>query len=136
MQSKTLFVIPLLLLSAGTSFAQVTLNPVPTREIAHPRLLPNFDVDTASPNLVEGRELFNPAGIALDTSVSPPMLYVADSVNNRVLAWKNALSFRNGDKADFVIGQSGSFLTTGPQGPGTNFTAGLSRPTGLLVDAN
>ena len=35
-----------------------------------------------------------------------------------------------------MIGQAGSFFTTGAQGPGTNFTAGLSRPTGLTVDLN
>ena len=43
----------------------------------------------ASPNLVEGRELDAPGHIAFDTSGSPPILYIADIGNNRVLAYKN-----------------------------------------------
>ena len=73
----------------------VPLNQIPSRIVGHPSegLAPL----SLAPNLVEGRELYFPEGIALDTSVSPPILYVADSANNRVLAWKNALSFNNGD---------------------------------------
>ncbi len=123
-----------LLISVSQAQQPVPLNQVPSRLVGHPNegLVPL----NHWPNLVEGRELFSPQGIALDTSVSPPILYVADTGNNRVLAWKNALSFGNGAKADLVIGQSGSFLTTSPQGPGTTFTAGLNSPTGLLVDSN
>ena len=43
--------------------------------------------DTVGPNWVEGQEFSNPSGIALDTSVSPPILYVADTGNNRVEQW-------------------------------------------------
>src|SRR4051794_25097124 len=111
MQLKTFRVIPLLSICARMAFAQVTVNPVPTREIGHPRLLPPFSVDTAAPNLVEGRELFNPAGIALDTSVTPPILYVSDTQNNRIMAWQNALSFTNGKPADRIIGQLDQYST-------------------------
>ena len=46
--------------------------------------------------------MFGPQGIAVDTSVNPPILYVADYGNNRVLAWKNALGFQRGEFADLI----------------------------------
>jgi sugar lactone lactonase YvrE len=81
-------------------------------------------------NLVEGRELNSPQGVALDTSVSPPIVYVSDSLNNRVLAWHDANGFKNGDFADVVIGQN-DFLSTSAN---TN-RLGMTAPTGLTVDA-
>jgi uncharacterized protein (TIGR03437 family) len=127
----------LALFTAVVSVAQVPvpLNALPSRVVGHlpePTPPPN-----QWPNLVEGREFFSPEGIALDTSVSPPILYVSDSGNNRVLGWKNALSFQNGhgQPADLVIGQT-DFVHTNPQGPGTTFSTGLNQPTGLLVDSN
>ena len=46
-----------------------------------------------------------PQGVAIDSSASPNHLYVADSVNNRVLGWANAAGFTNDQPADIVIGQ-------------------------------
>ena len=119
-------------------FAQSSapLNTFPSRIVGHP--LPEQNtLSSINPNLVEGRELFSPLGIALDTSVSPPILYVADTYNNRVLAWKNAAGFTNGQKADLVIGQyqpiGQDFYHTLPLGPGTTFSQGLSFPSGLAV---
>ena len=125
----------LLLTLAAAACAQVTLNTVPSREIGHPFLpKPNpFAVTNVNPNLVEGREFFAPISIALDTTPSPPILYVADTNNNRIMAWKNAASFRNGQPADLVIGQNDVY-STGPNGPGiTTFTTGLNAPAGLAV---
>ena len=124
------------LICPGTGRAQITLNTVPTREIGQPQLPPAntpFAVANANPNLVEGREFFNPSGIALDTSVTPPRIYVADTDNNRILAWKDAVNFTNGKFADLVIGQH-DFYSTGANGPGTNFSTGFATPTGLAVD--
>ena len=124
------------LICPGTGRAQITLNTVPTREIGQPQMPPAstpFAVANANPNLVEGREFFNPSGIALDTSVTPPRIYVADTDNNRILAWKNAVNFTNGKFADLVIGQH-DFYSTGANGPGTNFSTGFAAPTGLAVD--
>jgi len=87
-----------------------------------------------APNLVEGREFNNPQAVALDTSVSPPILYVADFGNNRVLAWKSATGFTKGDYADLVIGQR-DLLSTAPEGPGADLSTGLASPVGLAVDA-
>ena len=116
------------------AYPQVTLNTTPSRSVGAP--IPNSNtVEGSNPNLVEGKELFSPYGLALDTSVTPPILYVADTGNNRVLGWKNATSFNNGAPADLVIGQQ-DFFATDPQGPGQKFSAGFSSPTSLAVTSN
>jgi uncharacterized protein (TIGR03437 family) len=137
MSFKYVFSITVAFCCATTGRAQITLNTVPTREIGQPRLLSNpFAVPNANPNLVEGRELYSPAGIALDTSVTPPRIYVADTNNNRVLAWKDSVGFKNGAPADLVIGQL-DFFSTGANGPGrtgSTLSTGFTAPTGLAVD--
>ena len=133
MRYQTIRVFCLALFGAVACFPQtlVPLNTTPSRIVGHPNPEQNT-LASASPNLVEGRELFAPQGIALDTSVSPNILYVADTGNNRVLAWKNAAGFTNGQKADLVIGQI-DFYHTLALGPGTTFQAGLTAPSGLAV---
>jgi uncharacterized protein (TIGR03437 family) len=79
--------------------------------------------------------VYSPEGIALDTSVTPNILYVSDTNNNRVLVWRNAQGFRNGQAADVVIGQT-DFMRTSSGGPGTSFSTGLNGPSGLIVDRN
>jgi sugar lactone lactonase YvrE len=114
--------------------AQTIFNPAPSR-IAGQAVLQQQGVLTATaPNLVEGREFNNPQAVALDTSVTPPILYVADFGNNRVLAWKNTSGFSNSGYADLVIGQR-DLLSTAPQGPGGDLSTGLASPVGLTVDA-
>jgi uncharacterized protein (TIGR03437 family) len=118
--------------------AQVTINPLPTREFGQPTL--QTPLLSAAPNLVEGRELYNPSGIAFDNSVTPPRVYIADTGNNRVLGWSNANNLTQGNFADLVIGQPGaapaSFYSTFPQGPSTSLSTGLNGPTGIAVDGN
>jgi uncharacterized protein (TIGR03437 family) len=75
-----------------------------------------------------------PQGIAFDRSGTSPILYVADTGNNRVMAWRNPLGAANGAPADLIIGQRNRFRT-GPNGPGTDYTTGLRAPTGLAVDS-
>ena len=116
--------------AVGLLRADTTFNPVPLRIVGHPQLT----LMSRAPNLVEGREFNTPQGVAADTSVSPPILYVADTGNNRVLAWRNAAGFANGASADLVIGQPNRYATEA-LGPGTAVTTGLSSPTGLAVDA-
>ncbi len=137
---------PILLLAlfgASAAWPQLLLNPVPSRTVGHPKtpLLEQNSLYSVSPNLVEGRELSAPQGIAVDTSLSPPAIYVADTGNNRVLGWKNAASFTNGQMADIVVGQV-DFFTTWAQGPssaahapgqGSPLQSGLNGPVGLAV---
>jgi sugar lactone lactonase YvrE len=113
----------------ATVSAQIVLNPAPTRVLGHPRP----GISQINPNLVEGRELYQPQGVAVDTSVSPPILYIADTGNNRVLAWRSLGGGANGATADLVIGQRDLFSTSA-LGPGTTLSTGLSAPTGVAVD--
>src|SRR5229473_2254748 len=128
-QRNLVATIGVLICVAGTLSAQVNLNRSPSRAIGQPQLI----VNTGNPNLVEGREFYAPQAIAIDTSVTPPVLYVSDLLNNRVLGWKNASDFAFGAKADFVIGQQ-DFFSTARLGPGTIVSSGLYRPMGLAVD--
>ena len=127
-------------LPAGQLDAQTLLTPtpfggLPARIVGQASL--NAVQYSSSPNLVEGREFWSPLGIALDASTGG--LYVSDTMNNRVLGWRNAASFSNGAYADIVVGQpAGTFAlsTTNAEGPCCNSqqTRGLHWPTGLVVD--
>ncbi len=119
---------------AGVAQTPIPLNTVPSRIVGHP-LPETLTVETANPNLVEGREFYSPQGVALDTSVTPPILYVSDPGNNRVLAWKNGLAWANDPKADLVIGQQDAYHTSA-QGPGGTFPTGLNGPNGIATDSN
>ena len=112
------------------TFAQITLNPVPTRVIGQD----SVTITNVNPNLVEGREFDTPEGIALDTSVNPPALYVSDFGNNRVLGFKSATGFANGQPADLALGQP-DLVTTFAEGPSGTLATGLSAPSGVAVDA-
>ncbi len=121
------------LFAAMTALAQptVVMNSAPTRVLG--QLKPN--VLTGGVNLVEGRELYNPRAVWVDNS---GILYVADTRNNRVLAWKNGTSATAGAMADMVIGQR-DLQTTSAQGPDTNNTrlaSGLDRPTAVITDSS
>jgi hypothetical protein len=84
-------------------------------------------------NLLDGRGLNAPDGIALDTSVSPPRVYVADTSNSRVLAWSNATAFANGAPADRIIGQTDPYR--GACNPFGVSSTSLCNPRAVEVDA-
>jgi uncharacterized protein (TIGR03437 family) len=109
-----------------------TINQIPTRQFGQPTLA--IPLTQASPNLVEGREFNAPAQIAFDNSASPPIMYVADIGNNRVLAFKSVASLSAGNYASLVIGQQ-DFYSTLAQGPGSVLSTGLNSPTGVAVDS-
>ncbi len=94
---------------AGVAAAQMTPNPVPGRVLGQLNrpgtYAESYNPNGVTPNLLEGRELFEPLSVAVDTSLDPPAVYVADTKNNRVLGWRNAAEFQNGAFADIVIGQ-------------------------------
>jgi uncharacterized protein (TIGR03437 family) len=121
-------IIAALFATAVAGQTPVQFNPIPSRAVGHAQL----QLVSTAPNLVEGREFNSPIGVAVDASVSPAILYVADTNNNRVLVWKDARA-ATGSKADFVIGQSDFFSTTA-LGPGSSVSAGLRAPTGVTVD--
>ncbi len=114
--------------------AQTIFNPAPSRIVGQAALQQQGVLTQIAPNLVEGREFNNPQAVALDLSVTPPILYVADFGNNRVLAWKSASGFTQGDYADLAIGQR-DLISTSPEGPRGDLSTGLTSPVGLAVDA-
>jgi sugar lactone lactonase YvrE len=71
-----------------------------------------------------------PKSVAVDRSVSPNRVYVADFLNNRVLMWNSAVALATGLAADGVVGQadlvSGSAATS---------ATGLNRPDDIAVDS-
>jgi sugar lactone lactonase YvrE len=74
-----------------------------------------------------------PLGVAVDTSVTPNRLYVADSKNNRVLGWNSVPSFNNGAPADLVIGQPD--LVSSIVNNGSVSASSLDYPVDVAVDA-
>ncbi len=95
------------------------------------RVLGQLDFADDGVNIPNGQSLFNPKGIALDTSVAPapPRLYVADTGNNRILRWNNVATFLSGAPANLVIGQPDFTHVVSGYGP----NSGISEPTGLAV---
>jgi sugar lactone lactonase YvrE len=96
------------------------------------RVLGQFDFVHVTPNLVDAKGLFTPHEVAIDTSVSPNRAYVVDAGNNRVLGWKNAVSFANGAPADLVIGKP-DFISSDCNGASAS---SLCAPVGAAVDAS
>jgi uncharacterized protein (TIGR03437 family) len=117
----------------GQTATSTLFNPAPSRIVGQAILQQQGVLTAAAPNLVEGREFNTPQALALDTSITPPILYVADTGNNRILAWKNASAFTKGDFADKVIGQR-DFFSTASKGPGSDLTTGLAAPDAIAVD--
>ena len=130
--------VALFLVPAGVAWPQIVLDPNPANVLGHAPVTPPEQVSVASysPNLVEGRELYSPQGVAVDTTGASPILYVADTGNHRVLAWKNATSqaLVNLQKPDMIIGQPNGYTTLAGIN-GTAGSSGLNGPTGLLVDS-
>jgi len=93
------------------------------------------------PNFTDSLGVLSPQAVALDTSVSPPHLYVADQNNNRVLGWLNAQTFANGAPADLVIGQPDFMTVVPPLSASARSCAApnasnLCFPRGVAVDSN
>ena len=85
------------------------------------------------PNWTDGREFSFPFAVAVDNSVSPPNIYVADAGNNRVMGFRYGSQLKPGTPCDIVIGQVDKIanLTSAQNGRST----GLNTPSGLAVDS-
>jgi uncharacterized protein (TIGR03437 family) len=107
------------------------------------RVLGQDNLVARTVNLLEGREFsFNYGGqvggsLRIDTRSNPPRMYVADTLNHRILGFADARRVREGTKADVVIGQpdfSRAVLNypsndINVRGPGS-----LAFPTDVAVD--
>lgn len=80
-------------------------------------------------NGVEGMEMSGPSGIALDARGGQVRLYVADTRNHRILAWRDAHDLTSGRPADLVLAQAGPRQSS-PLGIGAK---GLYLPYGIVV---
>jgi uncharacterized protein (TIGR03437 family) len=120
--SRTILASSLIAALAPAALAQLSASAY--RALGQPDLRQN------GINLVQGTEMNNPSGVALDARGGVVHIYVADSVNHRVLAWRDVRLYQTGDAPDLVLGQpSAQYSRT--QGIGT---AGFNTPVGLAVD--
>ena len=125
--------LPVLL--AGSLCAQ-SLFPKAVKVLGDPNFIGTaaapLSIDTQASNVVEGREMQAPEGIAIDNSVSPPVVYIADTANNRVLAFQYATQLTAGSFADNILGQENRFTTIGAS---LGVSTAMRAPTGLVVDS-
>ena len=91
------------------------------------RALGQPDLRQNAVNMVGAAALHAPQGVAVDGAGH---LYVADTLNHRVLGWESVASFQNGAPATLVLGQQ-NFQQTVPNGIGVK---GLNSPGSLAVD--
>ena len=100
-------------------------------------VLGQLDLTHQMLNLTDAQGLWNPQAVAIDASVMPNRLYVADFNNSRVLGWKNTGSFANGAPADLVIGQPDflSYFCNGASATETS-AGSLCFPEGVAVDGS
>jgi sugar lactone lactonase YvrE len=88
------------------------------------------DEEALHPNRLDGLGFDSPKDVALDRSVSPNRLWIADSFNNRLLGYKNTKLLTIDSHPDALLGQA-SFETS-VEAAGRN---GLNVPTALAVDS-
>ncbi|MGD0117621.1 MAG: choice-of-anchor D domain-containing protein [Candidatus Binatus sp.] len=94
-------------------------------------------------NYVDPVGVTAPGGIAVDAASGAPRrhLYVADSVNNRVLGWNDVSSYVSAQPADIVFGQPDLFSYRCNNGVAAGDVAGLGAdslcgPARMAVDAS
>ncbi len=108
--------------SSGAIYAQLSASAY--------RVLGQPDLRQNGVNLVQGVELYQPSGIALDARGGQTHLYIADTRNARVLAWTDVASYQIGDAPAVVLGQPGpqysNLLGIGAKG--------FNAPLGLAID--
>jgi sugar lactone lactonase YvrE len=101
------------------------------------RVVGQVRLDEIGINLVDADGFAEPAALALDTSVTPPHLYVLDVSNQRVLGWADAETFANGRPADLVLGQQDRWSTGCNKGGRSMASLCPSgRYSGMAVDAH
>ncbi len=116
-------------LAAAGALCAARAGPVATKAFGQLDLVHN------GVNIVNNVGLWNPQSVAVDRSVTPNRLYVTDTGNHRVLAWRSIAALESGSSADLVIGQA-DFLSWQAQCNNAAVTAStLCIPAGIAVDA-
>ena len=118
----------LLAIAAFAALAVATEEPTPDIFLGQGNLTEGL------PNFINRFGLDSPVAVAIDRSVTPNHVFVADWNNNRVLGYQNAAGFIDGKDADLILGE---------HNPGaisdylSGFTAStLFHPSGIAVDSN
>ena len=94
------------------------------RELGQPDFVHN------NPNTVDPESLEHPQRVAIDKSVVPNRIYVADTANNRVLGYRSPAALESGESAELVVGQPDFFSSA----CGTSASS-LCQPWGVAVDS-
>jgi hypothetical protein len=118
----------------ATTLIVVTMLPAATGDTVADHVLGQQDFLHAMANTVNGGSLNTPNFVAVDRANDH--LYLSDTMNNRVLGWRNIATFVNGQPADLVLGQPDLFANLKNGNGGT--TVGplkYSAPTGVAVDS-
>ena len=109
------FILVVTLAAVASAQNPLVLDPSPARVAGHPVSSPaeQLLVTNVNPNFGANGGLYSPQGVAVDTTGAAPVLYVADTANNRILVWKNATSstLNNLQGPDSVIGQPNNTTT-------------------------
>lgn len=130
MRIQTFILSAVFAVQPGIIWAQSELNRVPSRVVGQP----SVTVRSTNPNVVDGRSLYAPFAVAVDTTSNPAAVFVSDTRNNRVLGWRDAAAFTNGARADVIIGQLDDQSTTA-LGPNTARSTGFNSPGAMAVDS-
>ena len=94
------------------------------------RVLGQQNLRENSPNSTDAASMSNPGSQAVDDRNGELHLYVSDTANHRILAWRNVRDFENGTPANLVLGQLSERHTRG-RGIGNR---GLFGPSALVVN--
>jgi DNA-binding beta-propeller fold protein YncE len=136
MNGKATWIAPLLLLPA---LAALTAEPAlaAAGDTVADAVLGQRRMTTSLPFFVDGR-IFGAADVAIDRSVEPNRLYLADADLNRVLGWSDVGRFRAGAAADLVLGQPslfvGAIFYTRQACPSPPSATSFCKPSRLAVD--
>jgi uncharacterized protein (TIGR03437 family) len=114
-----------------TGFQYNSLNEIDGREVGFSGNSGSCSVNGSLPFLLGG-------SAAIDRASTPPHLYIADPLNNRVLGFRDYRQVNAGTRADLVIGQP-DLMTAEINYPSNSAAQanaqGLWSPEGLAVDA-
>ncbi|HEV3110363.1 MAG TPA: NHL repeat-containing protein [Candidatus Binataceae bacterium] len=117
--------------------ARVVSYSLPLLDTTADRVLGQHDFIHAKADMVKATGMLEPAAVAIDRSVIPNRLYMADSLDNRVLGYHSVAALVNGAPADLVIGQPDFFSYYCNQNPKPHAPVDadtLCNPSAIAVD--
>ena len=116
------------------AIAALAVAAIATQEPSPNQFLGQGNLTQGLPNFLNKFGLDAPVAVAIDRSVTPNHVYVADWNNNRVLGYQSASGFINGTGAVLIFGEPNPGANNAYLGGFTNST--LFHPSGVAVDSN